>query len=119
MQAKKMSFAAAVASSAGNLLNPPTLTGGVGTTSTACYIVITRLRVTNKTAAPVDMSAFIGATAGSAAGTEFLWTATPIAAYDNKEWFGDRRLDSSQFLTGLASAATSLVIEGDYEIGIA
>lgn len=108
----------AVANAAGNLLNPATATGGVNAGAAAQYLIIRHLRVVNKTAGAVNMSAFIGATGGSAAGTEFAWSATPVPANSFLDWYGSVRLDAADFLTGLASAATSLVISGEGEVGV-
>jgi hypothetical protein len=110
----------AVANAAGNLFNPPTLTGGVNppATSTNSYYILRHIRIVNKTAGAVTFSGYIGATGGSAAGTEFLGTALSIAANSAYDWYGVLRLDVADFLTGLASAATSLTIEAEGEIGV-
>ena len=110
----------AVPSAIGNLLNPPTLAGGVNPPagSTNSYMVLRHLRVVNKTAAPVNMSAFIGATGVGAAGTEFAWSATPVPANSFLDWYGAVTLEVADFLTGVAGAATSLTIEGEGEIGV-
>ena len=56
MQNKKMAFGpVAVAASAGNLLNPPTVTGGVNAGSSPCYILLQHLRVVNKSSAAVPI----------------------------------------------------------------
>lgn len=100
-------------------LNPGTTTGGVGGgTPQNLYFIIKHIRVINKTAGAVNISLFIGATGGSAAGTEFAWSATPVPANSFLEWFGQLRLDVADFLTFLASAATSLVIEAEGEVGV-
>ncbi len=111
----------AVSNAAGNLFNPPTLTGGVNPPagSTNSYYILRHIRIVNKTAGAVTFSGYIGATGGSAAGTEFLGTATSIAANSFLDWYGVLRLDAADFLTGLASALTSLVIEAEGEIGVA
>lgn len=110
----------AVASSVGNLFNPPTLTGGVNPpgTSTNTYYVLNHIRIVNKTAGAVTFSGYIGATGGSAAGTEFLGTALSIAANTAYDFYGAIRLDVADFLTGVAGAATSLTIEAEGEIGV-
>lgn len=108
-----------VANAAGNLLNPPTLTGGVNANPPAStYLIIKHIRAVNKAGVPVNISLFIGATGGSAAGTEFAWSATPVPANQFLDWYGYLRLDVADFLTGLASAATSLVITFEGEIGL-
>lgn len=111
----------AVASSVGNLINPPTLTGGVNppSGSTNSYLILRHIRIVNKTAGAVTFSGYIGATGGSAAGTEFLGTGLSIAANSYVDWYGAVRLDTGDFLTGVASAGTSLTIEAEGEIGIA
>lgn len=111
----------AMANTATNILNPPTLTGGTGLagTNSATYLILRHIRIVNKTAGAVTASLYIGATGGSAAGTEFLGTAISVAANSYIDWYGMVRLDSADFLTGLASAATSLTIEGEGEIGVA
>jgi hypothetical protein len=73
----------------------------------------------NKTGGAVTVSFYIGATGASAAGTEFLGTALSIPANSPYDWYGLLRLDSADFLTGLASAGTSITFEAEGEIGIA
>jgi hypothetical protein len=106
---------------AANIINPPTLTGGTGLagTNTNTYVILRHIRIVNKTAGAVNASFYIGATGGSAAGTEFLGTALSIAANTPYDWYGMTRLDVADFLTGLASAATSLTFEAEGEIGVA
>ena len=57
---------------------------------------------------------YVGATGGSAAGTE-LFGAKSVAANDTYDWYTNLKMVSTDFLTGLASAATSLtiVVEGE------
>ena len=111
----------ALGTSAANIVNPPTLTGGTGLagTNTATYLVVRHIRVVNKTASAATCSFYIGATGGSAAGTEFLGTALSVAANSYIDWYGQVRLDTADFLTGLASAGTTLTFECEGEIGIA
>lgn len=108
----------AVSNAAANILNPPTASGGVNAGSSAQYIILRHIRIVNKTAGAVTFSGYIGATGASAAGTEFLGTALSIAANSAYDWYGMLRLDSADFFVGLASALTSLVIEGEGEIGV-
>lgn len=109
----------AVANAAANILNPDTTSGGVNDNSTALYIVLRHIRIVNKTAGAVTFSGYIGATGGSAAGTEFIGTALSIAANSYIDWYGMVRLDTADFFSGLASAATSLTINGEGEVGVA
>jgi hypothetical protein len=110
----------ALGAAAANVINPPTITGGTGLagTNTATYIVLRHIRIVNKTAGSVTATCYIGATGGSAAGTEFAFNATPIAANSYVDWYGMVRLDTADFLTGLASAGTSLTFEAEGEIGV-
>lgn len=110
----------AVPSSIGNLFNPPTLTGGVNPPSGSnTYMIFRHIRVVNKTAGIVNFSGYVGLTGGNAAGTEFIGIATPVQANLYIDWYGVLRLDVADFFTGFASAATSLVIVGEGEFGIA
>ena len=104
-----------------NILNPPTLTGGTGLagTNSATYMILKHIRIVNKTAGAVTFSLYVGATGANTAGTEFMGTATSVPANSYVDWYGQLRMDSADFLVGGASAATSLTIQGEGEIGIA
>ncbi len=101
-----------------NLLNPPTATGGTNAGSSAQYIILRHLHILNKTAGPVTYSLYIGATGANTSGTEFWGIGESIPANSHVDWFGSLRLDSADFLVGGASANTSLVIQGEGEIGV-
>jgi len=102
-----------------NILNPPAASGGVGAGSSGNYIVLRHIRIVNKTAGAVTFSLYLGATGANAAGTEVIGTAYSVAANSAFDWYGQLRLDTADFLVGGASAATSLTIEGEGEIGVA
>jgi hypothetical protein len=104
-----------------NILNPPTLTGGVntGTTNTNTYIVLRHIRIVNKTASAATVSLWIGATGGNVAGTEFALGATSVPANSAVDWYGAERLDVGDFLVGGAGTATALTFNAEGEIGIA
>jgi hypothetical protein len=87
--------------------------GGGG--SALCYDVLTHLMIVNKTGGAVTFSLYLGATGGSAAGTEVVGTAKSIAANDVFHWYGRMKMTSTDFLSGLASAANSLTITGELE----
>lgn len=121
MQNKPVRFGpTAVPAAAGNIWNPPTLTGGVNPPagSTSSYYIITHIRVVNKSANAVPFSAWIGATGGSAAGTEFMGSALSVPANSYIDWYGRVRLDIADFLTALAGTVTTLVMSGEGEIGV-
>src|ERR1019366_3709307 len=104
---------AMVTGSTPNLINGnvTSLAGPVGFTMTQPYLLIKHIRLVNKTAGAITVSLYIGATGGSAAGTEFLGTALSIAANTSYDWYGLLRLDVADFLTGSASANTSITFE--------
>lgn len=102
-----------------NILNPPTITGGVGVPGSATYVILRHIRIVNKTAGAVTFSLYIGATGANAAGTEFMGLGTSIPANSYVDWYGMLRLDTADFLVGGASAGTSLTLEAEGEIGIA
>jgi hypothetical protein len=98
--------------------NVTSLAGPVGFTMTQPYMIIRHIRVVNKTAGAVTFSLWLGATGGNAAGTEVVGTALSVAANSAYDWYGQMRMDVSDFLVGGASAGTSLTISGEGEIGL-
>lgn len=102
-----------------NILNPPTASGGVNAGSSAQYIILRHIRIVNKTAGAVTFSIWLGATGANAAGTEVVGIGLSVAANSAYDWYGMMRLDSTDFLVGGASAANSLSIQGEGEIGVA
>jgi hypothetical protein len=111
---------AALANSAADILNckVTSMAGPTGITIAQPYLIIRHIRIVNKTAGAVTFSLYIGASGGSAAGTEFIGTALSVPANSAYDWYGLVRLDNGDYLSGLASAATSLTIEGEGEVGI-
>ena len=110
----------ALAAAAANIVNSniTSLSGPVGYTQTQPYIILTHIRLVNKTSAAATASLYIGATGASAAGTEFAFNAYSIPANSYVDWYGRLRLEPTDFLTGLASAATTITFEGEGEIGL-
>ena len=104
-----------------NLLNPPTATGGVNGGSSAQYILLKHVRIVNKTSSPATFSLWLGATGANTAGTEVIGQGKAVGANDIYDWYSSQglRLDSGDFLVGGASAATTLTIQGEGEIGVA
>lgn len=103
-----------------NILNcgVTSLAGPIGFTLNQPYIILTHLRVVNKTASAATVSLWNGATIGNVAGTEFAWQAKSVPANDSIEWFGRLRLDSTDFLVGGAGTTLALTINGEGEIGV-
>lgn len=110
----------ALGNSAANIVNPnvTSLAGPVGFTMSQPYVIIRHIRLVNKTGSAATATLYVGATGGSAAGTEFLGTALSIAANSYIDWYGILRLDAADFLTGLASATTTITFEAEGEIGL-
>lgn len=102
-----------------NLLNPPGAAAGVNAGTSPQYIILKHMRITNKTAAAVSFSMWLGATGANAAGTEVIGQGKPVPANDSIDWYGILRLDVTDFLVGGASAAAALSIIGEGEIGVA
>ena len=105
---KKIAGPAYLAAAATDIYTPPAAT---------IFTVIRHIHVANKTAGAVTFTLYVGATGGSAAGTE-LFGAKSVAANDAYDYYGLLRLASTDFLTGLASAATSLTITVEGEQGV-
>lgn len=82
--------------------------------SALLYTVIRKMHFFNKTGSTVNIRIYIGATGGSASGTE-LYYDYPIEAFKEFNVYGALRLDSTDFLTGLASSANAVTVtlEGD------
>jgi hypothetical protein len=101
-QLKRISGPAYLAAAAADIYTPPAAT---------IYTVIKHIRVVNKTAGAVTFTLYVGATGGSAAGTEIA-EGKSVAAHDYTDIFFSPGLKmlSTDFLSGLASAATSLTI---------
>jgi hypothetical protein len=102
-----------------NLLNPPGASGGVNAGSSAQYIILKHVRITNKTASAATFSLWLGATGANAAGTEVIGTAQTVPANSSYDWYGLLRIDAADFLVGGAGTATALTISGEGEIGVA
>lgn len=103
-----------------NILNCAitSLSGPVGYTQTQPYLIVRHIRIVNKTSSAVTFSLWKGATGGNAAGTEVVGQGLSIPAYSAYDWYGQMRFDAADFLVGGASAATSLSIQGEGEIGL-
>lgn len=110
---------AAVATSAGNLLNCgiTSLAGPVGYTQTQPYLVIKHIRLTNRTASAITVTLYKGATGGSTAGTEFGFAAVSVPANQSLDYYTQARFEAADFLTGVASA-TGVTINIAGEIGL-
>lgn len=99
---KKISGPAYLANAAANIYTPPAST---------IQTNIRQIHLANKTGGAVTASLFVGATGGSAGGTEIL-PGTSIPANSVYDMFFNPALvlQSTDFLSGLASAASSITI---------
>jgi hypothetical protein len=97
---KRIAGPAYLANAAADIYTPPAAT---------IYTVIRHIHVANKTGGAVTFTLYVGATGGSAGGTE-LFGAKSVAANDTYDYYCTLKMVSTDFLSGLASAATSLVI---------
>jgi hypothetical protein len=99
---KKIAGPAFIAAAATDIYTPPAAT---------IYTIIRHIHIANVTAGAVTVSLFVGATGGSAAGTEIL-DAYSVAAHDVLDLFFSpgMKLLSTEFLSGLDGAGNALVI---------
>ena len=102
-----------------NILNPPTASGGVNAGSSAQYILLKHIRIINKTASAATFSLWLGATNANAAGTEVIGQGVSIPANSYFDWYGEIRIDSSDFLVGGAGTGSALTLQAEGEIGVA
>lgn len=97
-----------------NILNPGTTTGGVNSGSGSdLRIVLTHIRIVNKTGGAVTFTLYLGATGANTAGTEVIGNGYSVAANSAFDWYGRLPLLPADFLVGGASANTSLTIQGE------
>ena len=121
MSKKRFKFGPlALTTAVANILNPPTTTGGVNAGSSSQYILLYWITVANRTGGAATFNLFLGATGASASGTEISAAAKSVAANDSVTLVfpSGLRLEAADFLTGNASANTTLTIFGGGEIGV-
>ena|SRR5690349_10506292 len=111
-----------VASAAGNLVAPAAAgASAVGYTATATYILINQIHLANTdTGTTRTVVLYLGATGGSAGGTEIAPTISipPNSAVDLFFANGLRLEGTNGFLTGTASAASKIVLTATGEVGL-
>lgn len=105
---KRISGPAYLASSAANIYTPPAST---------ILTTIRHIHVANATAGAITFTLYVGATGGSAGGTE-LFKGYSVAANSTFDYYCGQPMASTDFLSGLASAGTSLTItvEGEQSV---
>lgn len=104
-QLKRLAGPAYLANSATDIYTPPAST---------IYTVIRHIHLANVTAGAVTFTLYVGGTGGSAGGTE-LFKLVSIPANSSFDYYTVMKMLSTDFLSGLASAATSItiVVEGE------
>jgi hypothetical protein len=105
---KRIAGPAFLAAAAADIYTPPAAT---------IYTVIRHIHIANVTGGAVTFTLYVGATGGSSAGTE-LFKGYSVAANSSFDYYCVLRMASTDFLSGLASAATSLTItvEGEQNV---
>lgn len=104
---KRIAGPAYLSNAAADIYTPP---------NAAVYTVITHIHIANVTASSATFTLYVGATGGSTGGTELFKTYS-VAANSTYDYYPTLKMTSTDFLTGLASASSTLVIvvEGYYE----
>ena len=109
MAIKRIAGPAYLANSATNIYTPP---------NAAVITIINQISLCNVTAGAITVSVYIGATGGSAGGTELFkdYSIAANSVYD-RYFSPGIPMASSDFLSGLASAATSVTVtvSGSYQ----
>jgi hypothetical protein len=95
------------------LKGPVQAAAGTGVPAQDIYMVLRHIRFVNKTAGAITFACYIGATGAAAAGTEVIGTNLSVAANSSYDWYGMLRMDAADYLVMGASAATSMVVEGE------
>src|SRR5678810_378784 len=102
---KRIAGPAYIAASATDIYTPPAST---------MVVIIRHIHVANVTAGAVTFTLYVGATGGSTGGTE-LFKGYSVAANSSFDYYCMLQMLSTDFLSGLASAGTSLVITVEAE----
>lgn len=99
---KRISGPAYLANASADIYAPP---------SSTIYTVIRQIRIANKTAGAVTYTLYVGGTAGSTGGTEIAnAVSVPANSFIDQFFSPGLKMLSTDFLSGLASAATSMTI---------
>jgi hypothetical protein len=100
---KRIAGPAYIANAAANIYTPPAST---------ILTVINQIRVSNKTGTAASYTLYVGATGASAGGTEVTGLSESVAANSHVDQYFSPglRMLSTDFLTGVASAASTLTI---------
>lgn len=102
---KSIAGPAYLSNSVANIYTPPAST---------IYTVIRHIHIANVTTSAATFTLYIGATGGSTGGTE-LFKLYSVPANGSFDYYCNRKMLSTDFLTGLASAGSTLVIDVEGE----
>ncbi len=105
---KKISGPAYLSNAVANIYTPPAST---------IYTIIRHIHIANTTGIAVTFSLYVGATGGSAGGTE-LFKSYNVVANGSFDYYCILKLESTDFLTGVASTVTALTITVEGELVI-
>lgn len=105
---KRISGPAYLANAAANIYTPPAST---------IYTVIRHIHFANVTATAATFSLYVGATGGSTGGTE-LFKLKSVPANDVYDYYCNMLMLSTDFLSGLASASSTITITVEGEQGV-
>lgn len=105
---KKIAGPAYIANAAANIYTPAAAT---------IYTVIRHIHIANRTTSAVTFSLYVGLTGASTAGTELFGTRS-VPANSEIDYYCVLLMTSADFLVGVASAASSLVITVEGEQGV-
>ena len=100
---KRIAGPAFIAASATNIYTPPAST---------IYTVIRHIHIANKTNTAATFALYVGATGGSATGTELFGgnAGHSVAANAEVDYYCSLRMSDTDFLTGISGTASALVI---------
>src|SRR6476660_193521 len=100
---KRIAGPAYLANAAANIYTPPAST---------IFTTINHIRVSNKTGTAATYTLYVGGTGGSAGGTEITGLSESVAANDHKDHYFSPGMVmlSTDFLTGVASASSTLTV---------
>ena len=99
---KRIAGPAFIATAATNIYTPAAST---------IYTVIRHIHINNKTTTAATFVLYVGATGGSASGTElFGGGSRNVAANSEFDYYCTLKMESTDFLSGIAGTASALVI---------
>ena len=103
-----------------NIFNPGVVAGGVNSPSGNLRGLLKHFRIVNSDVTDGTISLYLGASGGTAAGTEEVWSGTTVPANSFLDYYANPALkvDVTDFLVGKSSlnGALVLTIEGEIDL---